>query len=238
MAYTYGFEYLNFNHAGNIRRKAIRASKRAMKLNSGSPEAHVARGIVKITQNKPIDADKAFDIAVAIEPENFEAWYFNACNWARKGECERAIRLFDRAAGCDEEDYQSVLLQSQLYVSLGDQAGSKRVLKTGLARANASLAQRPNDYRALNIGALAYLQLGECELAQQWMSRSLQNAPQDAILEYNAACFYALSGDFDHSLVCLRNCRNYGALDNDWLNNDSNLDEVRALPAFKALTGS
>jgi adenylate cyclase len=238
VAYTYGFEYLNFNHAGNIRRKAIRASKRAMKLNSGSPEAHVARGIVKITQNKPIDADKAFDIAVAIEPENFEAWYFNACNWARKGECERAIRLFDRAAGCDEQDYQSVLLQSQLYVSLGDQAGSKRVLKTGLARANASLAQRPNDYRALNIGALAYLQLGECELAQQWMSRSLQNAPQDAILEYNAACFYALSGDFDRSLVCLRNCRNYGALDNDWLNNDSNLDEVRALPAFKALTGS
>ncbi len=238
LAYTYGFEYLNFNHAGGIRRKAVRASKRAMKLNCGSPEAHVARGIVKITQNKPNDAHEAFDAAVAIEPENFEAWYFNACNWARKGKWERAIRLFERAAGCDEDDYQSVLLQSQLYVSLGDEVGSKRALQSGIDRANASLAQRPNDYRALNIGALAYLQLGERELAQQWMSRSLQNAPQDAIIEYNAACFYALSGDHNRSLACLRNCKNYGSLDSDWLNNDSNLDAVRALPAFKSITGA
>jgi len=238
LAYTYGFEYLNFNHSGNIRRKAVRASKRAMKLNSSSPEAHVARGIIKITHNKPNEADEAFDTAVAIDPENFEAWYFNAFNWARNGEWARAIRLFDRAAGCDEEDYQSVLLQSQLYVSLGDEAGSKRVLKTGIARANASLAQRPNDYRALNIGALAYLQIGEREIAQQWMSRSLQHAPQDAIIEYNAACFYALSGDLERSMACLRNCRDYGALDDEWLNNDSNLDAVRGLPDFETITGS
>jgi len=151
---------------------------------------------------------------------------------------EYARDMFERAAGCDEDDYQSVLLQSQLYVSLGDEVGSKQALQTGIARANTSLTQHPNDYRALNIGALAYLQLGERELAQQWMSRSLQNAPQDAIIEYNAACFYALSGDFDRSLICLRNCKNYGSLDGDWLNNDSNLDAVRALPAFKLITGA
>lgn len=233
LAYTFGFEYMNFNHTQEVLRQAINTSKKAFKLNPGASESHVARGIVKSIRDKPGAASDAFDVAAAIDPENFEAWYFNAINWIRQGKIERAIHLLGRAADCDTMDYQSVLLQSQLYVSLGDETSSRRALHDGLLRTKASLLRWPNDYRALNIGALAYLQLGEHDIAHEWMKQSLEHAPRDAIIEYNAACFYSLSGDLERSLGHLENCRKYGVMDSGWLKHDSQLDAVRNLPAFE-----
>ena len=231
LAYTLGFEYMSYNHDKSVRKKAVKAAGKANQLNATSVEAHVARGIVKTIQNRPHRADDQFQAAIAIEPENFEAWYFNACNWVRQGHAERAARLFERAAQCDEEDYESVLLQSQLFISQNKQEESTQALTRGLSRAKASLVSRPDDYRALNLGALAYLQLGEEETAADWMSRSLQNSPPDCIIEYNAACYYSLAGDFGRSLEHLQNCEKYGVLDRKWLNHDSNLDGLRAFQA-------
>jgi adenylate cyclase len=235
LAYTLGFEYMSFNHCKSIRKKALRAARNARQLNASSVETQVARGIVKTMQGRPNHADMAFQEAVATDPDNFEAWYFNACNWLRQGKWARAIELLERAAECDEDDYQSVLLQSQLHVSLGNDAKATQSLVKGLERANASLDRRPDDYRALNLGALAYLQLGEEKMADEWMSRSLLNSPPDAIIEYNAACFYSLAGDYERSLKHLGNCKKYGVFDEQWLKNDSNLTDVRGhFPPTKA----
>lgn len=231
LAYTLGFEYMSYNHHKSIRKQTIKAAEKASQLNATSAETHVARGIVKLVKNRPRHADTQFQAAIAIEPENFEAWYFNACNWVRQGHTGRAVRLFERAAQCNEEDYESVLLQSQLFVSQNKQEESTRALIRGLSRARASLESRPDDYRALNLGALAYLQLGEEEKAAEWMSRSLQNSPPDCIIEYNAACYFSLAGDFERSLKHLQNCEKYGVLDRKWLTHDSNLDGLRAYQA-------
>jgi adenylate cyclase len=227
LAYTWGFEYMSYNHCKSVREHAVKAAGKASKLNGASAESHVAQGIVLTLQDEPAQADASFQAAVAVDMSNFEAWYFNACNWVRQGEWARAIGLFERAAESNEEDYESVLLQSQLYVSLGKDEASTRALTRGLARARASLETRPDDYRALNLGALAYLQLGEDRLAAEWMSRSLQNSPPDAIIDYNAACYYSLLGDYERSRHYLDRCRSQGKLDELWLQNDSNLDGLR-----------
>jgi TolB-like protein/Tfp pilus assembly protein PilF len=228
LAYTWGFEYMSYNHCKSVREHAVKTAGKASQLNEAAAESRVAQGILFILQGRPEQADASFQAGVAIDTCNFEAWYFNACNWVRQGEWARAISLFERAAECNEGDYESVLLQSQLYLSLGKDEESMQALIRGLARANASLEIRPDDYRALNLGALAYLQLGEDQLAAEWMSRSLKNSPPDAIIDYNAACYYSLAGDHDRSRYYLDRCRSQGVLDELWLENDSNLDSLRA----------
>ena len=153
------------------------------------------------------------------------------------GDLERACESFRKAADCEPDDYQSVLLQGQLYVSLGRPEQVTRVLEEGVARAERSLERHPDDYRALNLGALGLLQLGQQEKAKAWMQQSLQNAPRDPVIEYNAACFYALANDTDAALRSPERCKAMGALEDDWWQYDSHLDALRELPEFRAIVG-
>jgi adenylate cyclase len=77
------------------------------------------------------------------------------------------------------------------------------------------------------------LRLGQREEALSWMQASVDRAPMDSIVQYNAACFYALAGEVEKSLDCLENCYfKVGNLNREWLLHDSDLDNVRDHPRF------
>ena len=83
------------------------------------------------------------------------------------------------------------------------------------------------------------MRMGEREEAARWMKESLQRAPMDSIVNYNAACFYALAGDVEKSLDCLENCYlKVGGLNREWLVNDSDLDGVRSHPRFAKIVAA
>ncbi len=112
-----------------------------------------------------------------------------------EGDLRRALELFEGAARVRPEDYQSMLLQAQLYVSLGQPDKAIDVTRVGLERARRSLELNPDDVRASNLGAFALLRLGQKEEAERWIRRSMEAAPRDSIVLYNATCFYALAGE-------------------------------------------
>ena len=65
------------------------------------------------------------------------------------------------------------------------------------------------------------------------MKMSTRNAPMDSIIQYNAACFYSLSGNEDKALDCLENCLvKVGSISREWLDNDSDMDNIRNHPRF------
>jgi adenylate cyclase len=132
-----------------------------------------------------------------------------------------------------------VLLQQQLYHSLGDPEREVEASRRGIERARAVLDLNPDDNRALNMGAFALLRLGQKDEAIAWMERSVRKAPTDSIVHYNAACLYALAGDVERSIDCLENCRfRVGNLNREWLLHDSDLDSVRSHPRFAEILNS
>ena len=129
-----------------------------------------------------------------------------------------------------------VLLQAQLHVSLGQPERAIEVTRKGIQRVRAVLDMNPDDTRALNMGAFALVRLGEKEEAEEWMHASVVNAPFDSIIQYNAACFYSLLGEVDTALDCLENCLvKVGSINREWLENDSDIDNIRDHPRFKAI---
>jgi adenylate cyclase len=87
--------------------------------------------------------------------------------------------------------------------------------------------------------AFALLRLGQDEEAETWMQASIQKAPMDSIVNYNAACFYALAGKVEKSIDCLEHCYlKVGNLNREWLQHDSDLENVRNHPRFANILAS
>ena len=233
LAYTYGFEDLYFNATEVNREEALRTSRKALKLAPDLAESHVSAGIAHCMVQDYAEAETEFEKAIELDPESFDAWYFFGRSKVHEGDLQRALALFERAAQIRPEDYQSVLLQPQIYHSLGDRKREMEAARKGIERARAVLELNPDDNRAYNMGAFALVRLGEKEEAEQWMKASLERAPTDSIVHYNAACFYALEGQVEKSLDCLENCYlKVGNLNREWLLHDSDLDNVRDHPRF------
>jgi len=233
LAYTYGFEYLYFNATDVNREEALRTSSKAQELAPDLADSHVSAGIARCMMQDYEKAELEFEKAIELDPTSFDAWYFFGRDKVHEGELKRAVRLFERAAQVRPEDYQSVLLQSQLWHSLGDSKREMETARRGIERAQVVLELNPDDNRAYNMGAFALLRIGEREEAEKWMKTSLENAPGDSIVQYNAACFHALAGNIEQSLDCLENCYlRVGNLNREWLLHDSDLDAVREHPRF------
>jgi TolB-like protein/Flp pilus assembly protein TadD len=239
LGYTYGFEYMYFNAADVSREEALRTSLKALELAPDLSESHVSAGIAHCMLKDYAKAESQFETAVELDPESFDAWYFYGRSKVHEGDLKRALKLFDRASKVRPEDCQSVLLQSQLYHSLGDTGKEMDSARRGIERARAILDLNPDDNRALNIGAFALLRLGETEEAERWMQASIDKAPMDSIVHYNAACFYALAGEVEKSIDCLEHCYlKVGNLNREWLEHDSDLDNIRGHPRFTGILAS
>ena len=239
IAYTYGFEYMYFNASNVNLAEAKRTSARALKLAPDLAESHVSSGIASCMNQLYRDADVEFEKAIQLDPKNYEAWYFYGRAKVHEGELERALKLFERASQVRSEDFQSVLLQAQLYTSLDQRDKALEVTREGIKRVRAVLELNPDDNRALNMGAFALLRLGKTEEATKWMSASMRNAPMDSIIQYNGACFFSLSGDPEHALDCLENCLiKVGNISREWLVHDSDMDNIRSHPRYEQIIRS
>jgi adenylate cyclase len=233
VAYTHGFEYMYFN-ASNVNLAEVRrTSAKALKLAPELAQAHVASGIASCMRHKYRKAEKEFTTAIQLDPGNFQAWYFFARAKVHEGDMPRALKLFDCASRVRPVDYQSVLLQAQLYNSLGREDKAIEITTSGIERVRAALALNPEDNRARNMGAFALWRLGETREAEQWMMHSLENAPMDSIIQYNGACFFSLAGQVDRALDCLENCLvKVGNINREWLVHDSDMNNIRDHPRF------
>ena len=239
LAYTYGFEYMYFNASNVNLVEARKSSIRALKLAPELAESHVAYGIACCMNQEYTASATEFEQAIALDPKNYEAWYFFGRAKVHEGDLERALRLFERASRVRPEDFQSVLLQAQLYTSLDQKGKAMEVTREGIKRVKAVLELNPDDNRALNMGAFALLRLGKTEEAIKWMSTSMTNAPMDSIIQYNGACFFSLAGDIDHALDCLENCLiKVGNISREWLTHDSDMDNIRDHPRYREIIKS
>lgn len=233
LAYTYGYSYMYFNATDVNLAEAKRTSKQALKLIPDRAESHVPYGIACCMDQNYAKAAEEFEKAIELDPKNFRAWYFFGRAKVHEGDLERALKLFERASAVRSEDFQSVLLQAQLYTSLNQKDKAIEVTREGIQRVRFMLELNPRDNRALNMGAFALLRLGETPEAVKWMAKSLKNAPMDSIIQYNGACFFSLAGDVEMALDRLEHCLiKVGNISREWLEHDSDIDNIRNHPRY------
>src|SRR5882672_6245844 len=211
------------------------ASRRALELGPDLAEAHASRGFALSLRRQYAPARAEFETALKLNPNFFWAHYFYARTCFQEGSIEEAVRHYQDAARVQPEDFQSLLLMSTVLKGLGRPAEAEAAQREGLRVAERHLELNPDDARALYLGAGALVQIGQRERALEWTRRALAIDSEDSGVLYNVACAYCTLGMVDDAMAAIEKSVQNGFGHKEWLENDSDLNPLRANPRFTAL---
>jgi len=210
-------------------------SQQALALDAGRAEAHASRGLALSLRQNYEEAEREFATAIALNPNQFEAHYFFARCLFQQGKHEKAVHHYLEAGRVRPEDYQTPYLVSAPLRRLGRKPEADAILRQAVKLAERHLELNPEDVRALYLGAAGMMEIGQREKALEWVGRALQLDPEDSGVLYNSACVYALGGRGEEAIKLLDKAIDNGFGHREWLENDTDLDSLRADPRFEAL---
>lgn len=214
----------------------LTTADKALAIDPNLAEAHAARGLALTVGDRRDDAAAAFARALALDANCYQAHDFYAQFCVNGGDFERATKHYMRALELQPDDYASPIMLSGLLRSLGRKDESDRYARLGLKRAEAELALHPENSKPAQLGSVALADLGERDLALEWLARALAIAPDDNSARYNAACTYARLGEADRALDLLEIwIEQAGAAHKQWFVNDGDFDSIRDNPRYQKL---
>ena len=218
--------------------EADRASRQALELAPGLASTHASRALAIFLGGRYDEAEVEFEVALRLDPLQFEALYFYARMRFEQGRIEEAAALFERAMGARPEDYQAPVLLGMARRALGQEQSSLEALRRGLDVVARHVELNPDDARAFYLGGLACVRLGERERGLEWGVRALELEPEEPIVIYNVAGIYALTCESERALDCLELAMAGGWGRRDWLAQDSDFETLRDHPRFRKLVAS
>ncbi len=233
MAYAALHEWFGAEEAD--REAAECNSERALALAPNLADVHVARGCALSLSRRYAEAAEAFDAAISLNPNLFEAYYYYARSSFAAGEIERSADLFRKAAAARREDFQGALLASQSLRRLGRDEEAREIGLEGIRRAERALELNPGDARALSLTPGTLLEVGQADRALEWLERGLSLHPDDMSTLINGACVYARIGNKERALDLLEKAFTWQWGQRDWIEHDSDYDSLRDEPRFQRL---
>lgn len=235
VANCYSYLYMYWDASEENLKAAEDASRKALELSPESAEAHVARGLAVSLNKKFDEAQREFETAIRLDPKLFDARYFYARACFQQGQLELAAHLFEQASKVNPDDYQSPSMLAMVYEGQGRMAEAEAAHRRAVRVVEKHLELHPDDARALYLGATDLCQLGEKARSMEWASMALAIDPDDAGILYNVACVYSLQGQIEQAIDCLEKAMVHGFWYKRWAENDSDLNNLRSHPRFKAL---
>ncbi len=235
LADCFSFIYQYADSAFSVRLQAETYSRLALILAPDMAQVHASRGLALSYSSRQEEAEKAFERAAELDPTLFDAYYFHGRCAFSKGKFKIAAQLFEKAAEVRPDDYQALALLAQVYRALDQPEKRDDARRRTLEVIEKRLETSPDDARALCFGSLNLLEAGETEKGMEWLERAKNSLGDDAVNLYNVACVYSNIGHIDEALDCLEKSVRKGMAEVDWMINDSDLDNLRDHPRFKAL---
>ena len=222
---------LIYQIAGGEKKYLEEANKFCNKAINLAPFLSVARtvkGMVQMGYLQYAAASKSFSKALELDPHSFIAWYKYGKLSYLMGDYEQAGRLFEHAAHCRVEDYQSLFYLGQIYEELKHYKLAEIKRKNAIKLIVTALKINYFDRRALYIGAICKASLGESLKAIEWINRALKQNNEDPLTLYAAASMYAVLNDTDKAISFLRKAMKQGFNNYELISKDMNLKNIRS----------
>ncbi len=235
LADCWSYIYLYSERKDAVRLQAEAAGCRAVELAPDSAQAQASFAVALSLGPRKEEAKAAFEKAIELDPTLFEAWYFYARHVFAGGDLIKAVALYEEAMRVRPEDFYSPLLVGPVYDRLGRTEDARAAREHGLALVERHIDIHPDDARALYMGAIGLIALGEKDKGRDWARRARKIDPDDPMLLYNLGCFHSLAGDVEEAIDCLERAATGGLLQKGWYENDGDLDALRSHTRFQAL---
>lgn len=235
LADCYSEIYMYFDRTDENLQQALIASKKALELDSQLAETHSARGLALAQNNQYEEAEKEFKSAIQLNPKLFDAYYQYGRMFKSLGKQLKAAEQFKKAAQIDPDNYQPFLFLTSSYKDLNMETEMLEANKQTLQVLKNHIDFNPDDARALYLGAGALIKANEPEEALEWIEKAVLINPNEISVLYNATCIYSLLGKIDLALEYFDKAIEAGFASRNWLDNDTDLDNIRNLPRFQTI---
>ena len=200
----------------------------------GSAQSYLASAYSHTACREFYLAESDFKKVIALDSTVASAYHYLARAQVHQGKRAEAAANFELSTKFDDEDYESPLLSANSFLGLNDTESASRMAIIGIERATAILQDYPDNQRAYYLGSGGHEILGDLETARDWTEKALQLNPTDKATQYNAACFYARTGEIERALDLLERSISARA----WIENDPDLEPLRQHPRYKKLVST
>jgi len=235
MADSYAETYMYFDKTDVNLEQALNASQRALELDPKLAEAHASHGLVLSQSNQFEEAEKEFKTAISLNSRLFGAYYQYGRMSKAMGKHQQAAILFEKAVELEPENYLPITFLVGAYKDLNMKIKMLVVNQQAVEVFRSHLDLNPDDPRALYLGANCLIIADKTDEALIWLEKSLVINPNEISVLYNAACVYSLLGQIDKGIDYLDRAIKGGFAFREWIENDSDLDNIRDDPRFQEI---
>lgn len=218
--------------------QALPCAMRALEIEPDLLEGHLVRAMVHRLRGEPEALLQAIERVIALNPEHADALEWAAWSYMSMGTPQQAVGILERLGVRHPERYTTTTYLMQCYEMLGRSEDAARMYRSGREQLLEVLRRNPENIHARSLLAGLLVQLGEREAGLREMERSLQMAPEDGRIRYNAACAFARLGMPEEAIAQLKEgIKNIPTYVADWPKVDPDLASLHGHPEFVRMFG-
>ena len=195
-------------------------------------EAYSALGLVYLYKKSNDEALESSRKAIELNPNNHIAYWILGRTYVTTDRTKEAVDSFQKVIELNPDFYAAY---SDLVLGLersGDKDKHTEALHAAMEMFPRYLSLHPDDARAHMHFAIMLVRSGRTEEAKPKAERAIELSPNDPLMFYNAACFYANVGDTSLALRTLKNAVSSGYEFYEWIKRDPDLDSIRNEPEY------
>jgi adenylate cyclase len=235
LAEAHALHYASFERNESRLEKAIEYSLKALMYDSNLSEAYAALGLAYFYQEKYDEALTAINKAIENDPNNFFGYWILGRLYFTTDREREAIEPLEKVIELNPNFYTAYGDLRISYERIGNTEKTEETRKRAIALFPKYLAQNPDDARAHLFFALDLSKIGRLEEAKKEVATALELSPNDAVMLYNAACFYASNGETKRAIDSLRQALAAGFNQIVWIKRDPDLESIRKDPEYLEL---
>ena len=219
-------------------KKAEESSLKALILDPNSSEAFSALAMVYYNKNLSKEALIATEKAISFDPNNFFAYWVRGRIYRVIGRDLEAIYDFNKVLELNVDFHSPYGDLQMVYETLHDEKKLMDTLERAQLFYPSYLLRHPEDSRAHQFYAFTLKRLGYLEEAKKEMNKGIEQNPNDPIIIYNTACFYALLDDKKAAIHHLKKAIVNGFENFEYLKHDPDFFTLQNDPEFINLLNS
>jgi TolB-like protein/Flp pilus assembly protein TadD len=235
---TYAQRPLRWWAGPDLADRALPFAERALALEPDLLEALIVRAMVHRVRGEIPELLAALERIASLDPDHPAAVEWSAWSYMAMGQPERAIGPLERQVAAHPDRYVALSWLEQCYDMLGRAEDEKRTMAMSLERMLEVVRQRPDDVYARSLLAGRLIRTGQREAGIRQVERTLEMAPHDGRIRYNAACAFARAGMPERALEELKEgIREIPGYLSDWPRRDPDLETLHDHPEFIRMFG-
>ena len=224
---AYATFYQAFEREETWLEKAIEASLKALMYDPTLSEAYAALALAYFNKKEYTEALEAGQKATELDPNNYVAYWILGRIYRTSDRERESVDLFVKALTINPDFYSAFGDLEMVYERLGETEKFKEISKQALEFYPRYSSKHPDDARAHMYYALALTRAGKTEEAKRIAAKALHLSPDDAIMMYNASCFYTQIGEKQLAIETLDKAIHAGYENFEWIKRDPDFDGIR-----------